>query len=198
MNLDYVVVTSVDRDELPDQGAAHFAECISEIRKQNPKTLIEVLTPDFRGNEKCIQTVLEAKPTVFAHNLETVKRLQSSVRDFRAGYEQSLGVLKFAKQAGARFTKSSLMLGLGEEREEVLQAMEDLRNAGVDILTLGQYLRPSQNHLLVARYVTPAEFKDYEKEGLKRGFAFVAAGPFVRSSYRAGELFVKNIEFKRS
>jgi lipoic acid synthetase len=196
--LKYIVVTSVDRDDLADQGAGHFAECIREIKKQRPETIVEVLIPDFRGNEKCIDTIIEAKPDVIAHNIETVKELQSSVRDRRANYEQSLSVLRHVKKnAPEIFTKSSIMLGLGETDSQLFEAMDDLRKNNVDILTLGQYLRPSSWHLEVKEFVRPEKFAQLKEIGEQRGFAFVAAGPFVRSSYKAGEFFVQNIIEKR-
>jgi lipoyl synthase len=194
INLDYAVLTSVDRDDLPDQGAGHFALCIKTIKLASPETIIEVLTPDFRGDVECVRTVVEARPAVYAHNIETVERLQNKVRDLRAGYQQSLNVLRTVKEFDKTiFTKSSLMLGLGETDEEVLQTMRDLREVGVDILTLGQYLKPSPIHTKVVEYITPEKFASYKEQALELGFRFVAAGPFVRSSYRAGELFIKHI-----
>ncbi len=191
LGLDYLVVTSVNRDELPDGGAAHFAQAIVELRRAAPKTLVEVLTPDFQGSREALQMIIDAAPTVAAHNLETVERLTPRVRDRRAAYRQSLEVLRFYKSGGMR-TKSSLMLGLGETRDELRQAMRDLRAVDCDILTLGQYLRPSEKHLAVEEFVPPEVFAELEQEGLALGFKFVAAGPLVRSSYKAGELFVKN------
>ncbi len=192
--LNYIVITSVDRDDLPDQGASHFASCVTEVKKANPGIMVEVLTPDFRGNRECIKTVADAQPDVFGHNIETVRRLQRKARDLRAGYEQSLSVLAAAKEINPKiFTKSSIMLGLGETEEELMQAMKDLLAVGVDILTLGQYLRPSSWHLPVAEYVSPEKFNKLKLAGERLGFKYVAAGPFVRSSYRAGELFVKNV-----
>ncbi len=192
--IDYVVVTSVDRDDLPDQGASHFASCVTEVKKANPGIMVEVLTPDFRGNTECIKTVADAQPDVFGHNIETVRRLQRKIRDVRANYEQSLSVLAAAKEINPKiFTKSSIMLGLGETEEEVIMAMNDLRAIDVDILTLGQYLRPGSWHLPVAEYVSPEKFNKLKLIGEGLGFKYVAAGPFVRSSYRAGELFVTNI-----
>ena len=191
LGLDYLVVTSVNRDELPDGGAAHFAQAIVELRRAAPRTLVEVLTPDFQGSRDALQMIIDAAPTVAAHNVETVERLTPRVRDRRASYGQSLEVLKLYKRGGMR-TKSSLMLGLGERRDEVLQAMRDLRAADCDILTLGQYLRPSEKHLAVEEFVRPEVFAELEQEGLKLGFKFVAAGPLVRSSYKAGEYFVRN------
>jgi lipoic acid synthetase len=190
LGLDYLVVTSVNRDELPDGGASHFAQAIRELRKAAPKTLVEVLTPDFQGSADALDMIIEAQPTVAAHNLETVERLTPRVRDRRASYQQSLRVLDHYKRGGMR-TKSSLMLGLGEQYDEVLQAMTDLRAVGCDILTLGQYLRPSDKHLEVVEFVRPEVFADLEQRGLQLGFKFVAAGPLVRSSYKAGEFFVE-------
>ncbi|MGZ6124993.1 MAG: lipoyl synthase [Myxococcales bacterium] len=190
LGLDYLVVTSVNRDELPDGGASHFAQAIVELRRAAPRTLVEVLTPDFQGSRDALQMIVDAAPTVAAHNLETVERLTPRVRDRRAAYRQSLEVLDFYKRGGMR-TKSSLMLGLGEKEPEVLQAMRDLRAVGCDILTLGQYLRPSDKHLPVEEFVRPEEFGRLEREGLAMGFRFVAAGPLVRSSYKAGEFFVQ-------
>ncbi|MGE5047371.1 MAG: lipoyl synthase, partial [Deltaproteobacteria bacterium] len=190
LGLDYLVVTSVNRDELPDGGASHFAQAIVELRRAAPRTLVEVLTPDFQGSREALQMIADAQPTVAAHNVETVERLTPRVRDRRAGYAQSLEVLDFYKRAGMR-TKSSIMLGLGESRDEVVQAMRDLRGVGCDILTLGQYLRPSEKHLPVTEFVRPDVFADLEQEGLRLGFRFVAAGPLVRSSYKAGEFFIQ-------
>ena len=190
MELDYVVVTSVDRDDLPDAGAQHFASCIEQIHAFNPKTMVEVLIPDFSGNEDLLQVVVEAKPEVLAHNVECIERLTRTVRDPRAGYKQSLEVLENAKKQGAQFTKSSIMVGIGEERDEVLASMQDLRDVGVDFLTVGQYLRPSEKHLKLQRFVHPDEFEAYEKAGLDMGFTYVASGPLVRSSYKAGEFFI--------
>jgi lipoyl synthase len=190
LGLDYLVVTSVNRDELSDGGASHFAQAIVELRRAAPKTLVEVLTPDFQGSHRALDMIVDANPTVAAHNLETVERLTPKVRDRRASYAQSLDVLDHYKRRGMR-TKSSLMLGLGEEREEVLQAMRDLRKVECDILTIGQYLRPSDKHLAVEEFVPPEEFAFFEQQGLQLGFKFVAAGPLVRSSYKAGEFFVQ-------
>jgi lipoic acid synthetase len=190
LGLDYLVVTSVNRDELPDGGASHFAQAIVELRRAAPKTLVEVLTPDFQGSHVALDMIVDANPTVAAHNLETVERLTPTVRDRRASYQQSLDVLDHYKKRGMR-TKSSLMLGLGEEHEEVIQAMRDLRAVDCDILTIGQYLRPSDKHIALTRFVPPEEFSDYEREGLALGFKFIAAGPLVRSSYKAGEFFIQ-------
>lgn len=186
MGLRYVVLTSVDRDDIADGGAAHYAACIRKIRETNPETAIEALTPDFRGEINAVHTVVDTPLAVFAHNIETVERLTSKVRDPRADYNQSLRVLEAAKSRRSDvLTKSSLMLGLGEEEAEVLQVMEDLRSINVDILTLGQYLRPTANHLPIERYVHPDEFLRYRELGLAHGFTEVVSGPLVRSSYRA-------------
>ncbi len=193
MRLGYVVLTSVDRDDLPDGGAAHFAACIRAIRAASPATAVEALTPDFRGSEAAVRAVVAEDLAVFAHNLETVRRLTAAVRDPRAGYEQSLEVLGVAKAARPDIlTKSSLMLGLGETEEEIRAAMGDLRERGVDILTLGQYLRPTPNHLPVCRYVHPDEFAALREQGLALGFTEVVAGPLVRSSYRAERALERN------
>jgi lipoic acid synthetase len=175
---------------LEDGGASHFAQAIVELRRAAPRTLVEVLTPDFQGRAFALDMIIDAEPAVAAHNLETVERLTPRVRDRRAGYRQSLDVLAHYKRGGMR-TKSSLMLGLGETRAEVVQAMRDLRSVGCDILTLGQYLRPTEKHLEVVEFVRPEAFADLEREGLSLGFRFVAAGPLVRSSYKAGEFFIQ-------
>ena len=193
MDLKYVVITSVDRDDLPDGGAAHYASCVREIKKMNPQTAVEALTPDFNGVMSDVEKVVHSGLEVFAQNVETVKRLTHPVRDPRASYAQTLAVLEHAKkyQPGV-LTKTSLMLGLGEKDHEIMQTMHDLRAVGVDILTLGQYLRPTPNHLVVERYVTPDEFDAYRQEGLEQGFLEVVAGPLVRSSYRADKVLEKN------
>lgn len=194
LKLDYVVITSVDRDDLSDQGSAHFAKCIAELRKRDPEIMIEVLIPDFRGSLVCLKKVVESRPEVIAHNLETVQRLQSKVRDKRANYAQSLSVLRNVKRMDSKiYTKSSLIVGFGETDREVIHAMKDLRAVGVDFLTIGQYLRPSDWHLSVIEYVSPEKFEFFKMIGEDLGFKYVAAGPFVRSSYRAGELFVKSL-----
>lgn len=193
MGLRYVVLTSVDRDDLPDGGARHYADCIRAIKARCPHTAVEALTPDFAGNLGDVATVVDSGLDVFAQNLETVERLTSKVRDARAGYRQTLDVLAFAKRHRAEvLTKSSLMLGLGETDDEIVAALDDLKRADVDIVTFGQYLRPTPNHLAVERYVTPEQFELYRKLGLKRGFLEVVAGPLVRSSYRADRVFEKN------
>jgi len=199
LGLDYVVLTSVDRDDLPDQGAAHVAETIARLRASDPRLLVEVLIPDFQGRRDLLQTVVEAGPHVLAHNVETVARLTPTVRDARAGYRQSLSVLRMGKEIRpGQVTKSSLMVGLGETDDEVVAAMRDLREAGVDVLTIGQYLRPSAWHLPVDGYVPPERFRRYEEIGLSLGFAYVASGPLVRSSYRAGEYFLKSYLSQRT
>lgn len=186
MGLSYIVLTSVNRDDLPDGGAAHIAACVQAIRTRTPQTAVEALTPDFQGVLRDVETVVDSGLQVFAQNLETVRRLTHPVRDARAGYEQTLAVLAHAKQHRPEvLTKSSLMLGLGETDDEIMQAMDDLRAAQVDIVTLGQYLRPTPNHLPVARFVTPEQFAAYREAGLARGFREVVSGPMVRSSYRA-------------
>jgi lipoic acid synthetase len=193
LSLDYVVVTSVDRDDLPDGGAAHFAEAIRRL-KEVPGLLVEVLTPDFRGDVEAVRTVGRAAPDVFANNLETVRRLTPAVRDGRAGYDQTLQVLeRMKREFPGVVTKSSIMVGLGETAAEVEQAMRDLRAVGVEVLTLGQYLRPSAWHLPVVEFVTPEAFAGHEAAGRQLGFRYVASGPLVRSSYRAGELFMKGV-----
>ncbi len=190
MKLRYVVLTSVDRDDLPDGGAGHYAACVEAIKRENPSTRVEALTPDFSGDKDAVQRVACSGLDVFAQNLETVERLTSTVRDPRAGYEQTLKVLAHAKRVAPEvLTKSSLMLGLGETDEEIEAAMRDLRAHGVDLLTLGQYLRPTKNHLPVARWVPPEDFERYRAQGLELGFTEVASGPLVRSSYRADRIF---------
>jgi lipoic acid synthetase len=193
MNLQYVVLTSVDRDDLADGGARHYADCIRAIKRRCPHTGVEALTPDFSGNETDVATVLTSGLDVFAQNLETVRRLTSIVRDPRAGYEQTLKVLEFAKRTHPDvLTKTSLMLGLGETDDEILTALDDCAQARVDIVTFGQYLRPTPNHLPVERFVSPDEFESYRQAGLERGFLEVVSGPLVRSSYRADRVFQKN------
>lgn len=193
MALRYIVLTSVDRDDLPDGGAAHYAACVRAIKAVNPATAVEALTPDFNGDRAAIEVVVDSGLQVFAQNIETVERLTHPVRDPRAGYERTLGVLQHAKRHRSDvLTKSSLMLGLGETDSEICVTMDDLRARDVDILTLGQYLRPTLNHLAVARWVHPDEFARYREWGLERGFTEVASGPLVRSSYRADRILEKN------
>ncbi|MHC3437441.1 lipoyl synthase [Natrialbaceae archaeon A-gly3] len=191
IDLDYVVLTSVDRDDLPDQGAGHFAETIREIKDRDPGILVEVLIPDFQGEERLVRKIIDASPDVIAHNVETVQRLQWPVRDRRAGYEQSLSVLRQVDREADIYTKSSLMLGVGEYAHEVYQTLADLREVGVDVVTLGQYLQPSRSHLEVDEYVHPDVFNTWQRVAEEElGFLYCASGPMVRSSYRAGELFV--------
>lgn len=193
MNLKYVVLTSVDRDDLADGGASHYAACVREIRRLNPNTAVEALTPDFKGNLDDVAAVVDSGLQVYAQNLETVRRLTHPVRDPRASCEQTLKVLAFAKQHRPDvLTKTSLMLGLGETEDEIRETMDDLRAANVDILTFGQYLRPTINHLPVVRYVPPADFRKYRDWGLAKGFLECVSGPLVRSSYRADRVFEKN------
>lgn len=191
MQLDYVVITSVDRDDVPDGGASHFAACIRQTRKLAPQTKIEVLVPDFRGEVDHLRQVVEAGPEVVAQNVETVERLTHPVRDRKAGYHQTLRMLAAVKDIDPdRLTKSSIMVGLGETPDEVVQTMRDLRAVGVDFLTVGQYLQPTKKLLPVVEYVTPEQFAAYERIGLELGFAYVASGPLVRSSYKAGEFYI--------
>jgi lipoic acid synthetase len=186
----YIVLTSVDRDDLPDGGAAHFAQTVRRMKALCPDVKVETLTPDFQGDVKAVESVLDAGVDVFANNIETVRRLTPRVRDPRATYDQTLTVLAHAKRYRPdSLTKSSLMLGLGESDEEIREAMRDLRSVGVDILTLGQYLRPTRHHLPVERYVTPEEFAKYREWGYEAGFLEVFSGPLVRSSYRAERVF---------
>ena len=192
LGLTYVVLTSVDRDDLPDGGASHFASTIRLVKEENPKMLVEVLIPDFQGDISDLKQVVDAGPDVIAHNIETTMSLTPSVRDPRAHYWQSLSVLRNVKKLDRRVrTKSSIMVGLGETEEEVGQAMVHLRQAGVDFLTVGQYLRPSARHLKVVEYVKPDQFTRYREMGEELGFLYVASGPLVRSSYRAGEFFIR-------
>lgn len=193
MQLEYVVLTSVDRDDLPDGGAKHYADSIRAIKARCPATKVEALTPDFSGDHAAIDVLLASGVDVFAQNVETVERLTHPVRDPRASYWQTINLLSYAKeQRPDVITKTSLMLGLGEEKDEVIQCMRDLRKAKVDVVTFGQYMRPTLNHLPVIRYVTPEEFKEYRDIGLQMGFLEVASGPMVRSSYRADRIFKKD------
>ena len=194
MGLTYVVLTSVDRDDLPDGGAAHFAKTIRLVKERNPGILVEVLIPDFQGDVCDLRRVVDAGPDVIAHNIETTLSLTPTVRDPRANYWQSLSVLRNAKKLSRQvYTKSSIMVGLGESEEEVIQAMIHLRRADVDFLTVGQYLRPSSRHLSVVEYVEPERFQAYRDIGEELGFRYVASGPLVRSSYRAGEFFIRSV-----
>ncbi|MEM3839181.1 MAG: lipoyl synthase [Candidatus Micrarchaeaceae archaeon] len=197
--LEYVVVTSVCRDDLEDQGAGHFARCVSEIKKECPNTIVEVLIPDFKGEIECLKAIADAEPDVVGHNIETVRRLSPYVRDRRAEYDQSLKVLADIKSINKKlYTKSAIMLGIGESEGEVLSTMDDLRAAGVDFIAIGQYLRPSQRHIEVKEYVSPEKFEFFRQEAARRGFIYAASGPFVRSSYRAGELFISSVVRSRS
>ncbi|MBN9413640.1 MAG: lipoyl synthase [Candidatus Paracaedimonas acanthamoebae] len=191
LGLSHVVITSVDRDDLPDGGAQHFSQVIKEIRKTSPHTTIEILTPDFLRKEGALEIVVEAQPDVYNHNVETVPRLYSNVRP-GARYYHSVNLLDRVKQLNPNlFTKSGLMVGLGETKQEVYQVMDDLRSADVDFLTIGQYLQPTPQHHEVMRFVEPDEFKDYERMARGKGFLMVSASPLTRSSYHAGEDFIK-------
>ncbi len=190
LNLKYIVITSVTRDDLIDGGAEQFAETIKAIREKIPESKVEVLVPDFKGNQKNLEIVFSARPDVFNHNVETIESFYPEVRP-QANYKRSLGVLKFAREAGF-VTKSGMMLGLGEKKEEVIKVMQDLRNVDCNLLTIGQYLQPNKECLEVERFVPPEEFAEYEKIGEKLGFVSVMSGPFVRSSYQAKEMFSKN------
>ena len=184
LNLKHTVITSVDRDDLIDGGANHFYNVITETRKQNPKTTMETLIPDFKGRSKDIQLIMDVAPEVVSHNMETVRRLTKKVR-IQAKYERSLEVLKYLKKQGAKRTKSGIMLGLGETEDEVIQTIKDLSKVKLDIITIGQYLQPSKKHLSVEEFITPEQFKKYETIGLELGFRHVESGALVRSSYKA-------------
>jgi len=193
MGLKYVVLTSVNRDDLPDGGAGHYAAVVTAVKAQNPDTAVEALTPDFLGDLAAVETLLDSGIEVFAQNVETVERLTHPVRDPRAGYQQTLEVLAHGKRYRPDvITKTSLMLGLGETDAEIQQAMDDCRRQNVDVLTLGQYLQPTRNHYPINRYVTPEEFERYREWGLERGFMEVVSGTFVRSSYRAERVLQGN------
>jgi lipoic acid synthetase len=189
MELNYMVLTSVDRDDLPDGGARHIAHCVTQTKAKNPKVLIEVLSPDFSGSTASLDVLLQSTLDVFSHNIETVKRLTSLVRDPRASYHQSLDVLMHAYENNI-ITKSGMMLGLGETDDEIITTLRDLRSVGVSLMTLGQYLQPTKYHLDVARFVSPVEFNRYKEIGLGMGFKEIVAGPLVRSSYRAEQSFL--------
>ncbi|XP_016956314.1 lipoyl synthase, mitochondrial [Drosophila biarmipes] len=192
--LDYIVLTSVDRDDLPDGGSKHIAETVREIKARNSNIFVECLVPDFRGNLECVETIANCGLDVYAHNIETVEKLTPYVRDRRAHYRQTLQVLTEAKKFNPNLiTKSSIMLGLGETDEEIENTLKDLREAGVDCVTLGQYMQPTNKHLKVIEYVTPEKFKHWEERGNELGFLYTASGPLVRSSYKAGEFFITSI-----
>ncbi|MFC6961215.1 lipoyl synthase [Halocatena marina] len=194
IGLDYVVLTSVDRDDLPDQGAGHFARTIRAIKSRQPETLVEALIPDFQGEPELVQKIIAAEPDVIAHNVETVERLQWPVRDRRANYEQSLSVLEQVSESSDSYAKTSLMLGVGEYDHEIYQTLGDLREIGVDVVTFGQYLQPSRSHLEVSNHVHPDAFSVWQRVAEEEfDFLYCASGPLVRSSYRAGELFVEAI-----
>jgi lipoyl synthase len=196
LGLKHVVVTSVARDDLADEGSLQFAETIRSLHAENPNVIVEVLTPDFKAKRWCIKNVTDAHPEIYNHNIETIERLHTVVRP-QARYERSLNVLAMVKELDPTiYTKSGIMLGLGETRDEVLKTLADLRRVGVDAVTIGQYLRPTMRHLPVNSYVHPDEFKEYEEIGEEMGFAFVASGPFIRSSYNAIE-FSKKVMAER-
>lgn len=192
--VDYIVLTSVDRDDIEDGGAQHFAHTVELLKHKNPDLLVECLVSDFQGMKQSVETLALSGLDVYAHNLETVERLQKFVRDARAGYQQSLSTLEHAKKVKpGLYTKTSLMLGLGETDEEVIQTMKDLRAIDVDVVTFGQYLRPTENHLSVVEYVTPEKFDYFRRIGEEMGFKYVASGPMVRSSYKAGEFYLEHM-----
>jgi lipoic acid synthetase len=191
--LDYVVLTSVDRDDLEDQGSNHFRQVVQKLKEKKPDLLVEALTPDFQGNKELIYAVATSGLDVFAHNMETVERLTPMVRDRRAKYRQSLDVLEYVKSVSDCLTKTSLMLGLGETDEDIMKTLHDLRTIDVDVVTFGQYLQPTKRHLPVKHYVTPKEFNEWQVKAETLGFKYVASGPLVRSSYKAGEFFLKNL-----
>ncbi len=194
LDLAYVVLTMVDRDDLLDGGAAHVAQTVQRIKHYSPSLLVETLVGDFAGVRRDVEMVVtDGRPDVFAHNVEVVPALQRKMRDARCSWERSTDVLRWAKSAGAAITKSSLMVGCGESDEDVLEAMRMLRDAGVDVLTLGQYLRPSTKHASIERYVEPSTFEEFRERGRQMGFRFVASGPLVRSSYRAAEAFMAGV-----
>ena len=197
--LDYVVLTSVDRDDLPDQGSTHFRNVVREIKRVNPSMLVEALTPDFQGSHALIDAVATSGLDVYAHNIETVERTTPRVRDRRAGYRQTLSVLERAKSTNPKLiTKTSIMLGVGEEDDEIHQTLMDLRSVNCDVVTFGQYLKPSRAHLPVKKYVTPEKFDDWSEIALSMGFLYAPSGPLVRSSYKAGEFFLKSLVNERN
>jgi lipoic acid synthetase len=192
--VDYIVMTSVDRDDIPDGGAQHFATTVQLLKEKKPQLLVECLVSDFQGNFASVETLATSGLDVYAHNVETVERLQKFVRDSRAGYQQSLSTLEHAKKVKPDlYTKTSIMLGLGETDEEVIQTMKDLRAIDVDVVTFGQYLRPTENHLSVVEYVKPEKFDYFRNVGEEMGFKYVASGPMVRSSYKAGEFYLEHM-----
>lgn len=192
--INYIVLTSVDRDDLTDGGSSHFSQTVKEIKSRNDNIIVECLVPDFRGSKSSIEMVANSGLDVFAHNVETVEKLTPFVRDRRANYKQTMNVLRLAKEINNNLiTKSSIMLGLGETDAEIEQTLIDLRDNGVDCVTLGQYMQPTKRHLKVIEYVTPEKFKHWETVGSNMGFLFVVSGPLVRSSYRAGEFFISSI-----
>lgn len=192
--VDYIVLTSVDRDDIEDGGSGHFATTVDLIKHQKPEMLVECLVSDFRGDLAAVEKLAKSGMDVYAHNVETVERLQKFVRDPRAGYKQSLSTLEHAKKVNPDlYTKTSIMLGLGETDGEVIQTMKDLRAIDVDVVTFGQYLRPTEQHLSVVEYVTPEKFDEFRKIGESMGFKYVASGPMVRSSYKAGEFFLEHM-----
>lgn len=193
--LDYIVITSVDRDDLSDQGSNHFGETVERLKARKPSMLVEALVPDFRGDQECVQRVATSGLDVFAHNIETVEELQSAVRDRRANFQQSLDVLKMAKAMAApgTLTKTSIMLGCGETPAQIIRTMQLVKDASVDVMTFGQYMRPTKRHMPVSEYVTPEAFEDYRRIGMDMGFRYVASGPMVRSSYKAGEFYIKSM-----
>ena len=192
--VDYIVLTSVDRDDIEDGGAGHFATTVQLLKEKKPEMLVECLVSDFQGNLTSVEALATSGLDVYAHNMETVERLQKFVRDPRAGYRQSLSTLEHAKKAKpGLYTKTSLMLGLGETDDEVIQTMKDLRAIDVDVVTFGQYLRPTENHLSVVEYVTPEKFDEFRRIGEEMGFKYVASGPMVRSSYKAGEFYLEHM-----
>ena len=194
LGLQYVVLTMVDRDDLLDGGASHVARTVTRLRELRPDILVETLLGDFGGHLDYVDTTVDAKPHVWAHNIEVVERLQRTIRDARCSYERSLGVLRRVKERDpGAITKSSIMVGIGERDEEVLATLRHLRDAGVDLVTIGQYLRPTPKHAAVDRFVTPDQFAAFEAEARTMGFAFAASGPLVRSSYKAAEVFVRSV-----
>ncbi|CAE6444031.1 unnamed protein product [Rhizoctonia solani] len=191
--LGYIVLTSVDRDDLADGGAAHFASTIAKIKQKAPSILVEALTGDFQGDLSCVELVAKSGLDVYAHNVETVEALTPFVRDRRAKFHQSLAVLAHAKKSGVKITKTSIMLGVGETEEQLMDTLKALRTNSVDVVTFGQYMRPTKRHMKVSRYVEPSEFEMWKTRAEEMGFAYVASGPLVRSSYKAGEYFIENM-----